>query len=52
MRIAICDDEIRCVQALRQAIERWSKARELSMIEITCFTSSEDLLENWRRRPL
>lgn len=51
MRIAICDDEIRCVQALRQAIERWSRARGLSSIETACFTSSEDLLEDWRRRP-
>ena len=51
MRIAICDDERLCVQSLRQAIERWSKARGLSAIEIFCFTSSEDLLEDWRRRP-
>lgn len=51
MRIAICDDEKKSVQSLRQAVERWSKARGLSTIEITCFTSSEDLLEDWRRRP-
>ena len=51
MRIAICDDEKKSVQSLKQAVERWSKARGLSTIEIICFTSSEDLLEDWRRRP-
>lgn len=51
MRIAVCDDEASCTQGLRQMIEKWARERRITSVDVACFTSSEDLLEDWRKRP-
>ena len=48
MQVVICDDEPVYVNAIRQAIERWTlETKHSDRIFISSFSSSEDLLEAW-----
>lgn len=49
MQIAICDDEPVYLQALQDFVERWiNKNPQKHVIKTHSFSSSEDLLEQWK----
>lgn len=45
MRIVICEDEPVYQTAIAEAIERWQRASGHTDVELSVFSSSEDVLE-------
>ena len=52
MRILICDDEPRFCEDVQRAIEEWKSENRIESVFIDVYTSSEDLLEDIRSKPL
>ena len=49
MNIIICEDEQLYLKSICQKIDEWKKQMNYFGIEVLCFTSSEDFLEQWQR---
>lgn len=49
MNIIICEDEQLYQKSICQKIDEWKKQTNYLGIEVLCYTSSEDFLEQWRR---
>ena len=45
MRIVVCEDEPAYQAAIAEAIERWQRASGHTDVELSVFSSSEDVLE-------
>lgn len=49
MNVIICDDEIVCLNTLKETVMNWSIYNELeNAIAVQCFSSTEDLLNAWK----
>lgn len=47
LRVVICDDESYYQEAIQNAVSEWTSKNGLSDIACQCFSSSEDLIEQW-----
>lgn len=47
MRVVICDDEPYYQEAIQNAVSDWAKMKGYSDITCLCFSSTEDLIEQW-----
>ena len=52
MRIVVCEDEPFYQTAIAEAIERWQSASGHTDVELSVFSSSEDVLEATRRKSI
>ena len=48
IRLAICDDEVQCLDSTRRMIEQWSERCSIP-VQIGCFDNGDALLQSIRR---
>lgn len=49
LHVALCDDEASSLHALEVSITRWMEATKHTDVQLSAFSSSEDLLYRWQR---